>query len=91
MPFDVADSTLESLEWSRITDALRIVCRTPIGALLLAETSSRGLFEGTETGVRARLAETSEARGLLDRDEPPPIGGSADVRPALLRNVMDRP
>ncbi len=85
MPFEVAESTLESLEWSRISSALRLACRTPIGALMLAESSATGLFEATEEGVRARLAETSEARTLLDHDEPPPVGGCADVRDALAR------
>lgn len=85
MPFEVAESTLESLEWSQIADALRIACRTPIGALILAESSAAGLFEATEEGVRERLAETSEARALLDHDEPPPLGGCADVRDSLGR------
>jgi len=85
MPFEVAESTLESLEWSRIADALRIACRTPIGALILAESSAAGLFEATEEGVRERLTETSEARALLDHDEPPPLGGCADVRDSLGR------
>lgn len=85
MPFDVAESTLESLEWSRITDALRTACRTPIGVLQLADASSHGLFEATDEGVRTRLAETTEARALLDADGPPPIGGCADLRPALDR------
>ena len=85
MPFEVAESTLESLEWARITDALRIACRTPIGARIVAETSTRDLFEDTEEGARARLDETSEARALLDDDDPPPLGGCADVRPAVAR------
>lgn len=85
MPFEVAESTLESLEWARITAALRIACRTPIGARLLAESSAHDLFEPTEEGARARLAETSEARALLDADEPPPMGGCADLRPAIAR------
>lgn len=85
MPFEVAESTLESLEWTRITDALRIACRTPVGTRLLAESSAHALFEQTEEGARARLQETSEARALLDEDEVPPMGGCADVRAALAR------
>ncbi|MBB85287.1 MAG: hypothetical protein CL931_15875 [Deltaproteobacteria bacterium] len=85
MPFEVAESTLESLEWARITDALHIACRTPIGARMLAESSARDLFEASEAGARARLDETSEARSLLDADEPPPLGGCVDVRPAIGR------
>ena len=83
MPFDVAESTLESLDWSRITAALRTCCRTPLGALRLSEASERGNFEESEGGVRARLGETSEARELLDRDLIPPLGGSADIASAL--------
>lgn len=85
MPFEVAESTLESLEWARITDALHIACRTPIGARILAESSTHELFEQDEQGARARLEETSEARALLDGDEPPPMGGCADVRSAIAR------
>ena len=81
--FKVTDSTLECLEWSRLVDRLRACCRTPIGTALLAEYSSTGLFELRESGVRARQAETSEVRALLDADAMPPIGGCADVRIAV--------
>ncbi|MEM9176407.1 MAG: Smr/MutS family protein [Myxococcota bacterium] len=85
MPFEVAESTLESLEWARITDALRMACRTPIGARLVAESATHDLFESREADARTRLAETSEARALLDADEPPPLGGCVDVRAACGR------
>ena len=81
--FKVTDSTLECLEWSRLVDRLRACCRTPIGTALLAEYSSTDLFELRESGVRARQAETSEVRALLDADAMPPIGGCADVRIAV--------
>lgn len=86
MPFEVADSTLECLDWSRITDALRICCRTPLGVGLLSDTSKRNLFEESEEGVRIRLAETTEARALLDQDAMPPLGGCAEITPALLQS-----
>ncbi len=83
MPFEVAESTLESLDWARITDELRACCRTPLGALLLRESSGAGLFETSEDAVRARLGETSEARALIDQDVMPPLGGCADIASAL--------
>lgn len=83
--FEVAPSTLESLEWSRITDRLRACCRTPIGARVLAESSADAVFEATESGVRARHAETGEARALLELDAMPPIAGAVDLRAALAR------
>ena len=68
--FKVTDSTLECLEWSRLVDRLRACCRTPIGTAFLAEYSSTDLFELRESDVRARQAETSEVRDLLDADAP---------------------
>ncbi len=83
MPFEVDSSTLESLEWERVTDALRTCCRTPLGARLLSTYGTTGLFESSEEGARTRLVETSEARALLDRDAMPPLGGCADLASAL--------
>lgn len=83
MPFEVARSTLESLEWERVTDALRTCCRTPLGTLLLTESSANDLFEREAEGVRARLDETSEMRALLDQDAMPPLGGCADIASVL--------
>jgi DNA mismatch repair protein MutS2 len=79
MSFEVAESTLESLEWERVTDALRMCCRTPLGPTLIGHASDRFLFEEDEADVRARLGETSEARVLLDQDAIPPLGGCEDV------------
>jgi len=85
MPFEVAESTLESLEWERVTDALRTCCRTPLGALLFSKSSKHSLFEGSEDEARTRLAETSEARALIDQDAIPPLGGCADIASALVQ------
>lgn len=79
MPFDVADSTLESLEWARLIDDLRTCCRTPQGRLLLSEANRKNIFEADEGGVRARLGETTEARLLLDRGALAPLGGCVDL------------
>lgn len=79
MPFHVADSTLESLEWAILIDELRTCCRTPQGRDLLCESSDRSPFEADERDVRTRLRETTEARVLLDREAIPPLGGCADL------------
>ena len=83
MPFDVAESTLGSLEWARLIDDLRTCCRTPQGRLLLSESSDESLFEADESDVRIRLCETTEARILLDRDAIAPLAGCADLTASL--------
>ncbi|MAG32935.1 MAG: hypothetical protein CL908_18820 [Deltaproteobacteria bacterium] len=85
MPFDVAQSTLESLEWTRISDALRACCHTPQGRWLLTKSRERTLFEDREEEVYARLAETTEARGLLDQEVLPPLGGCCELSTTLAR------
>ncbi len=84
MSFEVAPSTLESLEWARITDALRTCCRTPLGAHQIAGRA-HPLFASSEAEVRLRLRETSEARELLDQGSEPPLGGCADLESSLGR------
>ena len=83
MPFQVADSTLESLEWAQVTDVLRDCCRTPQGRLLLVENSTTALFETRDEAARTRMQETTEARQLLDHDAMPPLGGCADLAQSL--------
>lgn len=84
MPFDVSESTLESLEWARLVDRLRMACRTPQGRLLLADASGEAVFAAEESEVRIRLRETSEARDLLDRDAIAPLSaGCADLTMSL--------
>ncbi len=85
MPFSVARSTLESLEWARLVAALAGRCRTPQGVKRLALDEGLSIFEADEAGVRTRLLETSEARALLDRDLAPQLGGCGDVAPGLVR------
>jgi DNA mismatch repair protein MutS2 len=83
MPFEVAESTLESLEWARLIDELRTGCRTPQGRMLLSESCDESLFAADESAVRERLRETTEARNLLDRDLIPPLAGCADLTASL--------
>ncbi|MFK7896951.1 MAG: endonuclease MutS2 [Myxococcota bacterium] len=100
MPFEVADSTLESLEWDRLVELLRACCRTPQGRASLAEAQSgdrsggdkagerpaqgdRSLFEASAAAARTRMKETTEARGLLDHDAMPPLGGCASIEADL--------
>ncbi|MAI25631.1 MAG: hypothetical protein CMN75_06320 [Spirochaeta sp.] len=45
--------------------------------------ASAGIFEPSLARVRQRLAETDEARGLLDDENRPPLGATPDVAPAL--------
>ena len=83
MPFNVAESTLESLEWARLIDELRTCCRTPQGRRLLSESSDESVFAADEGDVRTRLRETTEARSLLDRDAITPLAGCADLMASL--------
>jgi DNA mismatch repair protein MutS2 len=85
MPFVVAPSTLESLEWARLMAALADRCRTAQGSRRVTTDGGLTLFEADEGGVRTRLLETSEARGLLDRDVLPELGGCADLAESLAR------
>ena len=83
MPFDVAQSTLESLEWARLIEDLRTCCRTPQGRGLVSESSGESVFAVNEIDVHTRLRETTEARSLLDRELIPPLGGCADLMVSL--------
>jgi DNA mismatch repair protein MutS2 len=46
---------------------------------------SFSLFEPTLEGLRAKLQETDEARALLDAEQAPPLGATADLSVALSR------
>ncbi|MEZ4332973.1 MAG: Smr/MutS family protein [Myxococcota bacterium] len=90
MPFTVASSTLDSLEWDRLVARLADRCRTPQGRARIGadgDTGGRGqaLFEADRAGVEARLQETTEARRLIDRDEAPALAGCVDLDSLLAR------
>jgi DNA mismatch repair protein MutS2 len=70
-------ATLERLEWPRLVERLATLASTARGA----EACRDALFSPTHAGVGERLAETSEARALLDAGETIPFGGVHDLRP----------
>ena len=86
MSFTVTQRTLERLEWSVIVERLAGELRTPRGrARLLTEGSEQALFEHEADGVRRRLAETRQALAILEAGDAPPLGGVAELSPALSR------
>ncbi|MBW1882333.1 MAG: endonuclease MutS2 [Deltaproteobacteria bacterium] len=83
MGFKVSQSTLESLEWTRVVDELRAGCRTPQAHQQLGGAAGNEIFEQQEAGVRRRLQETSEARALIDAETLPPFAGCRDLEASL--------
>src|SRR5262245_52846351 len=65
MAFRVSPKALVRLEWPQLAARLAARARTPRArARLEAADAGATLFEATEAGVRARLAETAGARAL---------------------------
>jgi DNA mismatch repair protein MutS2 len=87
VPFQVSKTTLECLEWGSVVARLLDELRTPMARheLEAAGSESTRIFEDGEAGVRERLAETSEARSLLDQGRDPPLAGAADLSDSLSR------
>jgi DNA mismatch repair protein MutS2 len=89
VPFTVAQKTLERLEWSSILDRLRELTGTPRARARLepgeGERVATALFEADAAGVRERLAETREAREILDAGDRPPISGVHELVEVLRR------
>jgi DNA mismatch repair protein MutS2 len=84
--FRVSRRTLEQLEWPLLVEQLRELTQTPRGRARCArDDAGRGLFEPNADAVRERLAETSEARRLLDAGDAPALGSVADLDAALRR------
>jgi len=80
----VSRRTLEALEWPLVIERLCAHARTPGGRQRFAPESAAELFAADAAAARERLAETGEARALLEVDAPP-FGGLLDVAPALAR------
>jgi DNA mismatch repair protein MutS2 len=80
----VSRRTLETLEWPLLIERLRAHARTPGGRGRCEPDAMSELFAPDAATARAWLAETSEARVVLDRAAPP-FGGLSEIGPALLR------
>ncbi len=79
MAFRCDTATLERLEWPRLVQRLAADAATTRGA----EACVGQGFAPDARAARERLAETSEARALVDADEALPFGGVADLRVLL--------
>lgn len=91
MRLRVSRRTLEQFDWPELIGRWREEASTPRGRARLDAPSDGdphahlSLFAPDVDDARRLQRETSEARRLVDRDELPPIGGIADVDPALQR------
>lgn len=79
MGFRSDAATLARLEWPRLTEILANCASTARGG----QACRGGIFQPTRAAVLERLAETAEARALLDAAEPIAFRGVADLRPGL--------
>ena len=79
MGFECEFHTRERLEWSRLLEHLASHAATERGAAACREER----FAPDAVAIRQRLAETSEARALMDAGEAVPFGGVSDLRPLL--------
>jgi DNA mismatch repair protein MutS2 len=89
MTFEIAQKTLQRLEWPQILERLAGLCATPRAVARCAAQDPAGLFEDSPTGVRERLAETAEARRVLADGDRPPLAGVTDLAGALARARRD--
>jgi DNA mismatch repair protein MutS2 len=83
VPFSVSQKTLDRLEWPEVVERLRRLARTPRGRIRCEADDS--LFEADLGEARTRLAETSEARAILDAGTLPPLEGVRDQARVLGR------
>ena len=86
MSFRCDPATLARLEWQRLLDCLAGQAASVRGA----EALRAGVFPPTHGSVRERLAETSEARALVDEGREPGFGGVADLRVELAELARGR-
>jgi DNA mismatch repair protein MutS2 len=85
VPLRVSDRTLEQLEWPQLMARLAAHARTPGGRWRCAPEVAATLLADEAGPVRERLAETSEARRILDAGEFAPLEGLLEMQPVLER------
>ena len=87
MSFRVSDAVLERLEWPALAAKLIAHLRTAAARARFDSdpTAARSLFEAEPDAARAKLAETSEARALLDARRIPPLPAGVDLAEPLAR------
>jgi DNA mismatch repair protein MutS2 len=87
VPFQVSDAVLERLEWPALVARLVAHLRTAAARARFESdpAAARSLFESDPEAARARLAETTEARALLDAGRIPPLPAGADLGEPLAR------
>jgi DNA mismatch repair protein MutS2 len=79
-------AALERLEWPRLAEHLARLASTARGAELCRAEP----FQATRAGAVERLAQTSEARALVDSGDEPPFGGASDLSGALAELALGR-
>jgi DNA mismatch repair protein MutS2 len=70
------------------TEPIGVDDSSEIEAASDAGPGDAGIFERSADGARRRLAETSEARALMDAEDLPPLGGAAPLRAIFQRAGM---
>ena len=82
MGFSISQKTLEALGWPEILARVAERARTPQARTRIDQ---QGLFAADAASVRGQLAETREARALLEAGASPPLGGVALLSQSLAR------
>ncbi len=85
MSLRVSARTLDRVDWPQLVERLRAHARTPGGRRRCDGDARASLFTQDVEASRTRLAETSEARKLLETGATPALGGVAALEPMLRR------
>jgi len=84
VPFHVSRKTLLRLEWPQVLERLTRHARTARGRARLGQ-APEAPFAADPAAARLQLALTSEARGILDAGELPPLEANEQVDALLAR------
>ena len=84
MTFRASEQTLTRLEWPELVLRLRAQLRTPRAHAAL-DVLGTALFAPDLSSAREQLAETREAKAILDAGDVTPAGGARDIDALLPR------